>query len=145
MTSTEGGSVGVQQTCMGVSPEGPVCEVSKAWFSMESLLPRSLTFLFPSRSCRHLCSGSGHSPSSTIWAFLKSKYFLAVQSKCRYLTFSLPYTLPEGDDISPAGAGKCLLDFHSWGFVLMHRSSHFPAQTCRWKPSSASSTVVSRP
>lgn len=30
------------------SQKGPACEVSKAWFPMESLLPRSLAFLFPS-------------------------------------------------------------------------------------------------
>lgn len=30
------------------SQKGPVCEVSKAWFPMERLLPRSLAVLFPS-------------------------------------------------------------------------------------------------
>lgn len=42
----------------------------------------------------------------TIGDFLKSKSFLDIWSKYGYLTFSLPYTLPEGEMLIPAGVGN---------------------------------------
>lgn len=51
------------------SQKGPDWEVSKAWFAMESLLPRSLAFLFPHLPPVHAVFSAAHLATALVAQF----------------------------------------------------------------------------